>query len=142
MSVREEWKFELTPTMQSQLQHISSVIGEKMQMKMEIGTIQKVKLNSKLQFFLDSFLITEVLIRFSGYPVKHQGVIEEICELASYFRKVRLVKVPAHADETGNEGADQLAKLQIIRNHYSELITIIDECMIRVERMFEEFNLY
>ena len=79
------------------------------------------------------FLITEVLIRFSGYPVKHQEVIEEICELAAYFQKVRLVKVPAHADETGNEGADRLAKRQIRLSDYC------DECMIRVQ--FEEFNL-
>ena len=82
------------------------------------------------------FLITDVLIRFSGHPVKHQGVIEEICELESYFRKVRLVKVPAHPDETGNEGADRLAKKQIRRNDYC---LDSDDCIIRVERMYEEF---
>ena len=79
------------------------------------------------------FLITEVFIRFSGYPVKHQGVIEHVEELASYFKNVRYVKVPAHADETGNEGADRLAKLQIRRDDYC------DECLIKVK--FEELNL-
>lgn len=51
--------------------------------------------------------------------MKHQGVIEEIWELASYFSgPVTLVKVPAHADEIGNEGADRLAKLHIRRNDH------------------------
>ena len=98
---------------------------------MEIGTIQKVKLNAKLKLCLGCFLITDVLIRFLGCPVKHQGVIEAICELESYFKKVRLVKVPAHAGETGNEGADRLAKRQIKRNDYC------DECRVKLER----FNL-
>ena len=56
-----------------------------------------------------------MIIRFSGYRVKHQGIIQEIRALAHCFQSVTVVKVPAHADEMGNEGADRLAKKQIRR---------------------------
>ena len=49
----------------------------------------------------------------SGRPVKHQELIEEIDDLEDFFDCVRLVKVPAHDDERGNEGADRLAKSYI-----------------------------
>jgi len=48
-----------------------------------------------------------------GRPVKHQELIEEIDDLEGSFACVRLVKVPAHDDERGNEGADRLAKSYI-----------------------------
>jgi len=48
-----------------------------------------------------------------GQPVKHQQLLEEIDELEDSFIRVRLVKVPAHDGERGNEGADRLAKSYI-----------------------------
>ena len=57
--------------------------------------------------------------------------------LSLTLRKLGKIKVPAHADETGNEGADRMAKRQIRRNDYCD---DSDECIIRVERMFDEFN--
>ena len=45
--------------------------------------------------------------------MKHQELIEEIDDLEDFFDCVRLVKVPAHDDERGNEGADRLAKSYI-----------------------------
>ena len=47
--------------------------------------------------------------------MKHQGIIQEIRALAHCFQQVTVAKVPAHAGEKGNEGADRLAKLQIKR---------------------------
>ena len=45
--------------------------------------------------------------------MKHQQLIEEIEDLFEYFDSVHLVKVPAHDNEMGNEGADRLAKRYI-----------------------------
>ena len=45
--------------------------------------------------------------------MKHQGLIEEIDELEAWFKFVGYVKVPAHENELGNEGADRLAKSYI-----------------------------
>ena len=106
--------------MQSKLLQNSFIIGEKMLMNMEIGTIQKVTMYWKLTLNLSvqPRYWPRLITRFSGYRVKHQGVIEEIWELASDFEQVNLAKVPAHADEIGNEGADRLAKLHIRRNDY------------------------
>ena len=44
LSVREDWKFELIPNTHSKLLQNINFIGEQMLMKMEIGTMQKVKL--------------------------------------------------------------------------------------------------
>ena len=106
--------------MQSKLLQNSFIIGEKMLMNMEIGTIQKVTMHWKLilHLIVQPHYWPWLFTRFSGYPVQHQGVIEEIWELASDFEQVNLAKVPAHADEIGNEGADRLAKLHIRRNDY------------------------
>ena len=45
--------------------------------------------------------------------MKHQELIEEIEDLEDLFHTVRLVKVPAHKNEMGNEGADRLARSYI-----------------------------
>lgn len=45
--------------------------------------------------------------------MKHQELIEKIEDLEDMFDSVRLVKVPAHQNEIGNEGADRLARSYI-----------------------------
>ena len=45
--------------------------------------------------------------------MKHQTLIQEIEDAARALGGIRLVKVPAHSDEMGNDGADRLAKKHI-----------------------------
>ena len=106
LEIGAELKFVLIPAMQSKQFGTMLPIGAPMLMRMEIGTTQKVTLFNLIQNRYCKFYL-------KGKPVKHQQLLEEIDELEDSFIKVRLVKVPAHDGERGNEGADRLAKSYI-----------------------------